>query len=926
MSPSTPPTGGRPSDFLPLKPSRPPEDLSKDPLLMLLPRDAEGRPMAGRIPILCRIGKGGMGAVYYAVHPRLNVEVAVKVLPPHLLDQEPKLADRFVTEARVAAALESDHVVRVLDVDRDGTTFFLVMQYVEGESAGGYLKRRQAEGAQSLTEAEALEILTAAARGLAVAHAKGIVHRDIKPDNILIPRGALSRAKLADLGLAKPEGGGASLGTQSHVAMGTPGYMAPEQIEDARSAGPAADVFSMGATLYALLSGRAPFKGTSLAVILRETATKEPEPLPAHVGPGARSIVNRCLAKDPAKRFAGGEGLLRALEEARTGLGTPSFLPESDRPTAVAPAPRRSSSWRWAGIAAFLLAGTATFFALRKDPPPPNPSVVQTTPPPVEKPAPPVVPDPPPEKPPDPPPAPPGPSEEKRAAYRGYMTAADIARMTAEAKDAPEDWRRVAEACAKAEANAQTPDETRAARDLSALASQRETWAAARSAEKAGNLDEAIALAAKAASLREAPAALSDYAASLKARKKEIEDRAARKKEFDQWAGQARAEKDPAAALALWKRAETFADGDADRDEARRHIKSLSDRVAGLEMEKRREAALKEAESLLKDGRLDDAASKFEEAARLKEGDPAAADGLARVKEARTRREYDAAMAEARDAETKKDLARAREACERALKIRPNDPEATAALARLKVRSLPDRVSLALDRNGKVLAEFVRIKAGKFMMGRPGGEGNEKLHAVTITKDFWIQTTEVTQAQWKAVMIENPSHFRGDDLPVENVSWEEALDFAGKLGELKSDEAGGGKFDLPTEAELEYASRAGATGPWCFGDDGARLGEYAWYGGNAGDMTHPVGQKKANAWGLFDVHGNVWEWCRDWYGESTGAAEDPTGPASGKYRLLRGGGWNQDLMVGHTPDRFWYDPSTRYPYVGVRLVLRPPGN
>src|SRR5579863_5327609 len=299
--------GSSPSHGTP--PALPQEDLSKDPLLRDLPRDPQGRPLLGRIPLVCRIGRGGMGSVYYAIHPRLQVEVAVKVLPFHLLDQDPKLAERFSAEARLAAGLSNHHIVRVLDVDQEAGTHYLVMEFVAGESAAAYLKRRKAEGKQSLEEREALEIVTAASKGLAAAHERGIIHRDIKPDNILIPKGRtgnleFTRSKVADLGLAKPEGGGQSIGTLSHVAMGTPGYMAPEQIEDARSAGRPADVFSMGATLYGLLSGQAPFRGTSLGVILRDTMTKEPEALSDTVSEPVRQIVARCLAKDQAERPA----------------------------------------------------------------------------------------------------------------------------------------------------------------------------------------------------------------------------------------------------------------------------------------------------------------------------------------------------------------------------------------------------------------------------------------------------------------------------------------------------------------------------------------------------------------------------------------------------------------------------------------------
>lgn len=346
------------------------EDLSRDPLLSNFPRDAGNRPCAGGIPLNRRLGQGGMGAVYHGVHPRLGVEVAVKVLPFHLVQQEPSLVARFASEARMAATLSSDHLVRVLDVNQENGTHFLVMEFVEGDSAGAILRRRKAEGKGGLPEDEALEILRAAAKGLAEAHRRGIVHRDVKPDNILVPGGDPRRAKLADLGLAKPEGDQHSLGTMSYVAMGTPGYMAPEQAENAKSAGAPADVFAMGATLYALLSGRAPFSGTSLMGVLRATAEKAPDPLGVQVRPGTQAILERCLDKNPARRFPSAGDLLQALEAALSPSAIPTLLTAPPPPKPATPpvrpvpppAPKSGGAMKWVlvlGCLGILLAGGA---------------------------------------------------------------------------------------------------------------------------------------------------------------------------------------------------------------------------------------------------------------------------------------------------------------------------------------------------------------------------------------------------------------------------------------------------------------------------------------------------------------------------------------------------------------------------------------
>jgi len=189
------------------------------------------------------------------------------------------------------------------------------------------------------------------------------------------------------------------------------------------------------------------------------------------------------------------------------------------------------------------------------------------------------------------------------------------------------------------------------------------------------------------------------------------------------------------------------------------------------------------------------------------------------------------------------------------------------------------------------------IPPGEFLMGSPEDEegrpkgrlDSEAQHRVRITQGFWLAKTQTTQAQWQAVMGSNPSCFKGGDLPVEQVSW---LDICGDesatggfLGELNRRSPAGGRFHLPTEAQWEYACRAGTTGAYA-GD----LDEMGWYWDNRDDQTHPVGLKKPNAWGLHDMHGNVVEWCSDWYGDyDMGEMIDPSGPASGAGRVVRGG-------------------------------------
>ena len=226
---------------------------------------------------------------------------------------------------------------------------------------------------------------------------------------------------------------------------------------------------------------------------------------------------------------------------------------------------------------------------------------------------------------------------------------------------------------------------------------------------------------------------------------------------------------------------------------------------------------------------------------------------------------------------------------------------------------------------------FKEIPAGTFVMGSPESEedreDNEPQHEVTISKAFYMQTTEVTQGQWKAVMGTEPWKGKGlvkegPDYPAVYVSWDDAVAYCKKLSEKE-----GKTYRLPTEAQWEYACRAGTKTTWSFGNDEKALGDYAWYHKNAWDIdekyAHQVGLKKPNAFGLYDMHGNVYEWCHDYYGGDyykQSPEQDPTGPASGSSRVLRGGSWNYDSRGTRSAYRGRIGADDRYHYVGFRLV------
>jgi eukaryotic-like serine/threonine-protein kinase len=249
----------------------------------------------------------------------------------------------------------------------------------------------------------------------------------------------------------------------------------------------------------------------------------------------------------------------------------------------------------------------------------------------------------------------------------------------------------------------------------------------------------------------------------------------------------------------------------------------------------------------------------------------------------------------------------------------------TEALVAAKAPAGPDRVT------NSVGMKFIRIPKGVFMMGSPPGEknrsGDESQARVTLSRDFWLGKMEVTRGQWEQVMGTKPWGGSGDksdaDLPAANVDWKDVTEFCRKLtdreranGKLEANEV----YRLPTEAEWEYACRAGTTTAYSFGDEESKLGDFGWFDGNSGNKPRLVGRKKPNAWGLHDMHGNVWEWCSDWYDGKLGDSVDPVGPAGGSSRVHRGGCWRYLPVLCRSAFRSNSVPSLRFDSLGFRVA------
>ena len=218
--------------------------------------------------------------------------------------------------------------------------------------------------------------------------------------------------------------------------------------------------------------------------------------------------------------------------------------------------------------------------------------------------------------------------------------------------------------------------------------------------------------------------------------------------------------------------------------------------------------------------------------------------------------------------------------------------------------------------------EMIHVEGGTFMMGATLEQDDDcddekPVHQVTISS-FYIGKYPITQEQWMAVMDDNPSHFEGENLPVEMVNWGDVQRFIHILNEQT-----GKQYSLPTEAEWEFAARGGNKSKGYRYSGSNSIDDVAWYENNSDDITHPVGLKAPNELGIHDMSGNVWEWCNDWFGVYSASAQiNPKGPKSGSSRVLRGGGWSSRALVCRVAHRIILTPELRYSRPGLRILLK----
>ena len=822
------------------------------------------------------LGQGGMGAVVLATDTRLGRKVAIKRILGEAARNKTAM-QRFLTEARSIAAISHPNVVQIyeLGVAKDGP--FLIIEYVEG---GSLLDRCKAA---PLTADEAVRMIGQVCDGLGRAHALGIIHRDIKPANVLLTKDGTP--KLTDFGLAKAEAADHQM-TMTGAVMGTPDFMPPEQRRDAALVDHRSDLWSLAATLYQAVTGKSP-----KVIRLHE--------LPSDLQP----ILSKALEDDKEARYqSAGE-----FREALLGIGTaakqPKHVKQPERIDGVLQEGQcRACGTITSDLSKKFCRNPACGASLRV------PCLKCDTQIPVWD----------------------GVCGECGGNQPAILDSrrGDLAAKQARAESLAREYDFPAALHLAAELSGQSHP------DLADFVAWAGSFVESTEAEKARQ----EALAAEKVREAEAHRNAFDYPAAIHAleavpqplrsagARSLLETCQSRKNESDALVATIAdriTRKDLGGLLPLVERSVELRGDRKDLAKIRGQLIERRDgrvarAIAAMEAGDARAAAAAFAGAVEEDFTTDQQAL----LARVTRAIELEAEIARLVKEAKA----DATI-------TPEEAAGILDAAAQYLALNPKNEQIRRLTRQTEGIAKP---VLAARQRDRMLSQppiensiGIRLKllpAGTFTMGQAGGDKDETPHEVTLTKPFYMGVYEVTNAQWKRVMGSEPSNWKDDDRPVEQVSWDDANEFCRRLSALPEEKRAGRVYRLPTEAEWEYACRAGTTTKWSFGDDESGLGDYAWFKGNSGSQTHAVGKKKPNAWGLFDMHGNVWEWCSDWYGDYAKAAvTDPQGPSGGSIRVFRGGSWCNSAGHCRSAFRNGNDPSFRLGDLGFRLALSPSG-
>ena len=859
----------------------------------------EGKVLADRYRMLYSLGEGGMGMVWLAEDTELgNERVAIKLIPK-ALSSSPKAIKSLKKEAQTSRGLSHNNIIRLHDLHTDGHEKFLVMEYVEGKTLESLLAERE-DDRYSLEEL--LPIAEQVAAGLDYAHNRRVLHRDLKPANIMVDKNG--RVVLLDFGIARQLRESMTQVT-GHDTSGTLPYMSPQQLMGDQPDRPM-DIYSLAAVLYECLAGHPPFYQGDIA---EQIKSKQPPPI-KDVAASVNRTLLPALSKSPINRPTSASNLVLMLSGKSKLTNLQAGMEESGRSRSVikkvvlvliAVALGAGLFFRDAIVEeARKLAGNESSVSstdmVSADKNPIRPT----------KPA-------------------SGPVQTGSNDIPG--TGSSLGNFVQGLQPVPEsnpgavrsidtDSSAGAVDNTGTDVDHGTPSGHGVTTDLNvdttpgAIPAIKDEFTVlmeqAKAVETAGQWETAISIYEQAQNIRKTKD-VQDALAGCRNHISRVHSSRAEKYESE---GQLRE------AVKSYLLALEF-EHDASVEEK---VKTLQARIASVrEKQAEFENRCKRLAGAERSS-YDDFANAIAELRELRVASPGA-DGREEL-DALRQQIVEEILAYVGPGLIEQDSEVALKAIKLALQEDPGNAQATAVKLKLWNAGARD------DYENSVKMRFVEIAPGEFEMGSPlnedGGESFEwPRHTVRITRWFFIGTTEVTQEQWRAVMTSDPSAHPGDNRPVENVSWHEAVDFCHKLSELE-----GLKYRLPTEAEWEYVCRAGTKTAYSTGNNGVRaLRQVCWCSFNnimgSALCAKPVGHAEANRWGMYDMHGNLLEWCYDWYeGQYADTIqEDPAGPAISDERVLRGGSWYHVPAKCRSAARLSADPKTRDSMTGFRVVI-----
>ena len=826
----------------------------------------QGHLIDDRYEVMEKLGQGGFGAVYRVFDRKMECEKALKVLPEVVASDRSAMVS-LKGEAVTMARLNHPGIVRIYDFCDTGSIKYIDMEYVEGKSLSDALVD---EPHGRFDEERVKNLARQLAETLSYAHTQGIIHKDIKPQNILITQEGTP--KIADFGISEAVKSSMSRIVNSS-SSGTLFYMAPEQIRG-KDVGRESDIYSFGALLYELLSGHPPFyKGSIEYQILSESVP----PLEGILD-SLNRLVLRCLEKDYTDRFRSFDEVLAVLDGKEMSKENMSEVTlDSKGKTPGKPV------WLVAAVVILLMAAAGVYGLVGK-----------------------------------------GDTHSSAGAVEGVAVPAPVI--------------------------VHEPESSKIPADLPFLAEQE-----IKIRECRGSIGEfQHSIVAMKARLDSGAVKGGD---SLEAMLRLIQQKKAKTIDIERLEEETRhwAHKQLKRDIEIYAGLIAMEEGESLKEMAwQRLVKNHPSEARGV--------ALYDTEALLEGGRLTVSTSPDGSRIKILNIGPAYIPGM-KLKPGNYQVQVDHEGYESE----RTTVAISEGEDERVVILLKSIPTLTVHVtpsdARVKVLNIKSKFIQGMDlkpgeyylsvsrvgyetkeewvtlvRGQAFIAEvalvrvkrlsntlgmaFVYIEPGSFMMGSPlsesGRDDDETQHRVRLSKGYYLQTTEVTQGQWTAVMGSHSSNFSscGDNCPVEKVSWTDAQTFIQKLNARE----GGNRYRLPTEAEWEFGCRAGSETPYT---NGKSLSSVGWYDENSGSKTYPVAQKRSNAWGLYDMHGNVWEWCQDWKGDyPSGDVTDPVGPLSGSHRVTRGGSWYGSARGCRGANRGGSRPGDRNGFLGFRLVRR----